>query len=121
MSTEQHDADAYGQELARISHHHRDRGSERRARGRTNGYVQRLEAFAERHRARLQEMVCAYGPGSAPATGYGRYLLVGQPESLIIVERMENAPLLMRDQWKKAEEDDFLLDDLQFAWGTPTA
>ncbi|MFE7329580.1 hypothetical protein ACFU8W_32300 [Streptomyces sp. NPDC057565] len=47
-------------------------------------------------------------------------MLVGQPESLITCERMESAPFLMRDQRQKAEEDDFLLDDLTFAWGPPT-
>ncbi|MCZ4125448.1 hypothetical protein [Streptomyces sp. H39-S7] len=60
-----------------------------------DGYAQRLEAFAERHRERLEELVRAYGPGSRPAE-YGRYLLVSQPESLIICERMESAPLLLR-------------------------
>ena len=29
------------------------------------GYVQRLEAFAEQHRERLEELLRAYGPGSA--------------------------------------------------------
>ncbi|MFD7099505.1 hypothetical protein [Streptomyces xanthophaeus] len=82
-----------------------------------DGYVQHLEAFAEQHRERLEEVVRGYGPGSPPAAGYGRYFLVGQPESLIIVERMESAPFLMRAKWGDAEEDAFLLDDLEFAWG----
>ncbi|MFJ2616104.1 MULTISPECIES: hypothetical protein [unclassified Streptomyces] len=47
-----------------------------------DGYMQRLEAFAEQHSERFQELLCAYGPGSAPAE-HGRYALVGQPESLI--------------------------------------
>ncbi|WUH88676.1 hypothetical protein OG900_38910 [Streptomyces sp. NBC_00433] len=39
-----------------------------------------------------------YGPGSAPAT-YGRYALVGQPEGLVVYERMENARQLLYGLW----------------------
>ncbi|MFC7895482.1 hypothetical protein [Streptomyces sp. NPDC057381] len=41
---------------------------------------------------------------------------IGQPETLVIVERMESAPFLLRDQWVKDLEAVFL-DDLDFAWG----
>ena len=82
------------------------------------GYVQRLEAFTERFRGRLEELLRAYGPGSAPAA-HGRYMLVGQPESLIICERMESAPFLLRGRWKE-ELEHVLLDDLEFAWGPRT-
>ncbi|MFF1595011.1 hypothetical protein ACFVY0_44225 [Streptomyces sp. NPDC058286] len=61
------------------------------------GYVARLEAFVERHRARLEELLRAYGPGSKPAS-HGRNALVGQPESLVICERMESNPFLNRSQ-----------------------
>ncbi|MFF1651590.1 hypothetical protein [Streptomyces sp. NPDC058240] len=80
-----------------------------------DGYMQRLEAFAERHSERFQELLCAYGPGSAPAE-HDRYALVGQPASRIIRERMESAPFLLRGRWKGSLED-VLLDDLEFAWG----
>jgi hypothetical protein len=80
-----------------------------------DGYVQRLEGFAEQHRERLEELLRAYGPGSAPAA-YGRYMLVGQPESLIICERMETAPFLLHGKWE-GELEDTLLGDLEFAWG----
>ncbi|MER7048335.1 hypothetical protein [Streptomyces jumonjinensis] len=83
-----------------------------------DGYPRHLETFAERHRARLQEMLRAYGPGSTPAS-HGRYTLVGQPESLIICERMETAPFRLRSQWNKAL-DNVLLDDLEYAWGPRT-
>ncbi|MFI1831335.1 hypothetical protein ACH41E_33550 [Streptomyces sp. NPDC020412] len=79
------------------------------------GYIERLEAFVEEHRARLEELLRAYGPGSGPAT-HGRYALVGQPETLVILERMETAPFLLRGQWEKELETVFL-DDLEFAWG----
>lgn len=78
-------------------------------------YVQRLEAFADQHRERLQELLRAYGPGSAPAE-HGRYALVGQPESLVICERLESAPLLLNGVWSD-ELPEILLDDLAFAWG----
>ncbi|WP_329449226.1 hypothetical protein OG906_41240 (plasmid) [Streptomyces sp. NBC_01426] len=82
------------------------------------GYAERLETFAEQHRARLAELLRSYGPGSRPAE-YGRYMLAGQPESLIICERMETVPFLLRGRWKKGLEI-VLLDDLEFAWGPRT-
>ncbi|MFF8280704.1 hypothetical protein ACF05T_32345 [Streptomyces lateritius] len=36
------------------------------------GYIERLEAFVEQHRARLEELLRTYGPGSRPAS-HGRY------------------------------------------------
>ncbi|MFJ9908932.1 hypothetical protein ACIRVK_39885 [Streptomyces sp. NPDC101152] len=78
-----------------------------------------LSAVREDERAdyvqRLEEMLRAYGPGSTPAS-HGRYALVGQPESLILCERMEPAPFHLRGRWN-GELDDVLLDDLEFAWG----
>ncbi|MEV5778261.1 hypothetical protein AB0L49_44860 [Streptomyces antimycoticus] len=60
-------------------------------------------------------MLRAYGPGSAPAE-YGRYALVGQPESLVICERLETTPLLLQGLWDGELEDTFLAD-LAYAWG----
>ncbi|MFJ9623332.1 hypothetical protein [Streptomyces sp. NPDC101181] len=79
------------------------------------GYIERLEAFVEKHRARLEEMLRTHGPGSKPAS-HGRYALIGQPETLVIVERMEAMPFLLRGQWEKELETVFL-DDLEFVWG----
>ncbi|MGW1007729.1 hypothetical protein [Streptomyces sp. NPDC002520] len=79
------------------------------------GYIERLEAFVEQHRARLEELLRAYGPGSRPAS-HGRYALIGQPETLVILERMETHPFGLRAQWEK-ELETVLLDDLEFAWG----
>ncbi|MFD6660658.1 hypothetical protein ACFWEB_36600 [Streptomyces parvus] len=79
------------------------------------GYTERLEEFAQQHRARLEELLRAYGPGSTPAS-HGRYALIGQPETLVILERMETAPFLLRGTWD-GEEEDVFLDDLEFAWG----
>ncbi|MFE3591394.1 hypothetical protein ACFXOY_28270 [Streptomyces niveus] len=79
------------------------------------GYIEHLEAFVEEHRDRLEELLRAYGPGSRPAS-HGRYTLVGQPETLVILERMETAPFLLRGRWEEELETVFL-DDLEFAWG----
>ncbi|WP_328741402.1 hypothetical protein OG436_00075 [Streptomyces caniferus] len=79
------------------------------------GYIERLEAFVEQHCARLEELLRAYGPGSRPAS-HGRYALIGQPETLVILERMETNPFGLRGQWEK-ELEVILLDDLEFAWG----
>ncbi|MFE3022110.1 hypothetical protein [Streptomyces sp. NPDC059256] len=69
-------------------------GDEERA-----GYIERLEAFVEEHRDRLEELLRAYGPGSRPAS-HGRYALVGQPETLVILEWMEAVPFLLRGRWE---------------------
>ena len=79
------------------------------------GYIERLEAFVEQHRERLEELLRAYGPGSRPAS-HGRYALIGQPENLVILERMETTRSVLRSQWEKELETVFL-DDLEFAWG----
>ncbi|MET8566425.1 hypothetical protein ABZV75_39925 [Streptomyces flaveolus] len=81
------------------------------------GYIERLEAFVEQHRTRMEELLRAYGPGSRPAS-HGRYALIGQPETLVILERMETNPFGLRAQWEKELETVFL-DDLEFAWGPP--
>ncbi|MFF3158958.1 hypothetical protein [Streptomyces sp. NPDC057910] len=85
-------------------------GDEERA-----GCIERLEAFVEEHRDRPEELPRAYGPGSRPAS-HGRYALVGQPEALVILERMEAAPFFLRGRWE-AELETGLLDDPEFAWG----
>ncbi|MFD4225133.1 hypothetical protein [Streptomyces griseus] len=79
------------------------------------GYIERLEVFVEEHRARLEELLRTHGPGSTPAS-HGRYALIGQPETLVILERMEAAPFLLRCKWEEKYEEVFL-NDLEFAWG----
>ncbi|GAA3352425.1 hypothetical protein GCM10017744_001360 [Streptomyces antimycoticus] len=78
-------------------------------------YPERLATFADQPRKRLEKMLRAYGPGSAPAE-YGRYALVGQPESLVICERLETTPLLLQGLWDGELEDTFLAD-VAYAWG----
>ncbi|MGW1412550.1 hypothetical protein [Streptomyces sp. NPDC002403] len=69
----------------------------------------------EQHLAHLEELLRGYGPGSRPAS-HGRYALVGQPETLVILEWMETKPFGLRGRREKVLED-VLLDDLEFAWG----
>ncbi|WP_369211753.1 hypothetical protein [Streptomyces flavofungini] len=78
------------------------------------GYIERLGTFVEEHRARLEELLRAYGPGSRSAE-FGRYALIGQPETLVLLERMETAPFLLRSRWDEAFEA-VLLADLEFDW-----
>ncbi|MFI1189390.1 hypothetical protein [Streptomyces californicus] len=79
------------------------------------GYVERLEAFAAQHRERLERLLRGYGPGSAPAS-HGRYALIGQPETLVILERLESAAFDLYHEWER-EHEEVLLDDLKYAWG----
>lgn len=67
------------------------------------------------HRARLEEMLRTHGQGSRPAS-HGRYALIRQPETLVILERMETGPFLLRGQWEKELETVFL-GDLEFVRG----
>ncbi|WP_381560713.1 hypothetical protein [Streptomyces eurythermus] len=53
-------------------------------------------------------------PGSRPAS-HSRYALTRQPENLVILERMETAPFLLRGQWEQ-ELETVSLDHLEFAW-----
>ncbi|MDJ0466980.1 hypothetical protein [Streptomyces sp. H27-C3] len=46
-----------------------------------------------------------------------RRLGSAQPESLVICERLESAPLLLDGIWE-GELEDVLLKDLAFAWGS---
>lgn len=79
------------------------------------GYPRRLQEFAQAHRERLAALLRSHGPGSAPAA-HGRYALVGQPEALVLCERLETAPMLLCGLWE-GELEDTALDDLAYAWG----
>ncbi|MGW1134245.1 hypothetical protein [Streptomyces griseoluteus] len=52
-------------------------------------------------------MLRMHGPGSKPAS-HGRYALIGQPQTLVIVERMESAPFRLRGHREKGLETVFL-------------
>ncbi|WP_432085549.1 hypothetical protein [Streptomyces sp. bgisy095] len=42
-------------------------------------------------------------------------MLVGRPEALLVVERMDSMPFLLRGRWKQ-ELEEVLLDNLEFVW-----
>ncbi|ROQ59133.1 hypothetical protein EDD93_6515 [Streptomyces sp. 840.1] len=71
------------------------------------GHIERPETFVEEHRARLEELLRAYGPGGRP-TSHGRYALVGQAETLVVLERMEAVPFLLRGRWEEELDTVFL-------------
>ncbi|MER5871506.1 hypothetical protein, partial [Streptomyces sp. NPDC002044] len=59
------------------------------------GYPGRLTRFAAAHRARLERLFAAYGPGSA-ITVHGRYSLVHSVTSIAVLERLVAAPRGLR-------------------------
>ncbi|WP_411107611.1 hypothetical protein [Streptomyces sp. cmx-4-9] len=79
------------------------------------GYAGRLTAFADAHRARLERLFAAFGPGSA-ITMHGRYSLVHSVTSLAVLERLLTAPRELREEWDAAELPPAWLDGLTTAW-----
>ncbi|MEU6965747.1 hypothetical protein [Streptomyces chrestomyceticus] len=79
-------------------------------------YADRLVEFAEEHRARIERAYEQYGPTSEQFLDHGRYLLVSQPESLIIFERLAHARYDLQDTWEGNLEDR-LLTDMARIWG----
>ncbi|MFD3544830.1 hypothetical protein ACFWUW_04275 [Streptomyces sp. NPDC058655] len=82
------------------------------------GYAGRLTAFAAAHRARLERLFAAYGPGSA-VTVHGRYSLLHSATSIAVLERLIAAPRELRQEWDAAELPPAWLDGLTTAWSTP--
>ncbi|MFD3807247.1 hypothetical protein ACFWTC_27425 [Streptomyces sp. NPDC058619] len=82
------------------------------------GYPGRLAQFAAAHRARLERLFAAYGPGSA-ITVHGRYSLVHSATSIAVLERLVTAPQALRAEWDAAELPPAWLDGLTTAWNAP--
>ncbi|MEU9166062.1 hypothetical protein AB0D29_38030 [Streptomyces sp. NPDC048424] len=82
------------------------------------GYTGRLTAFAATHRARLERLFAAYGPGSA-ITVHGRYSLLHSVTSIAVLERLVTAPRELREEWDAAALPPAWLDGLTTAWDTP--
>ncbi|MFJ4873362.1 hypothetical protein [Streptomyces sp. NPDC088757] len=55
--------------------------------------------------------------GEGAPTEYDRHFLIGRPEALLIIERMENAPFLLRSRRRESGEEDLLLDALESVRG----
>lgn len=82
------------------------------------GYAGRLTQFAAAHRARLERLFAAYGPGSA-ITVHGRYSLLHSATSIAVLERLLAAPHELREEWDAAELPPAWLDGLTTAWNSP--
>ncbi|MGW7439392.1 hypothetical protein [Streptomyces sp. NPDC054849] len=81
-------------------------------------YTGRLTGFAAAHRARLQRLFAAYGPGSA-ITVHGRYSLLHSATSIAVLERLLAAPQELREEWDAAALPPAWLDGLTTAWDAP--
>lgn len=57
-------------------------------------YAQTLAVFVAEHRTQIEDALCEYGVGS-PFDGEFNYVLFARPESLILWERIQNAPLAL--------------------------
>jgi ppGpp synthetase/RelA/SpoT-type nucleotidyltranferase len=79
-------------------------------------YGRDLAGFADLHRATLGKIYRTYGPHSEPGMK-GSFILVGQPESVALFERLENAPLLLEALWEEAGLPDDWLSELRAIWG----
>ncbi|MEU8810656.1 hypothetical protein ACN6LC_004530 [Streptomyces violaceoruber] len=70
-------------------------------------YITQLEDFATRNRDRLTELYRKYGPGGELAR-LERSGLIEQPESIVICERLDAAPMLLRGVWDGELEESTL-------------
>ncbi|MFG2986014.1 hypothetical protein ACGFYQ_33010 [Streptomyces sp. NPDC048258] len=82
------------------------------------GYAGRLTEFAVTHRARLERLFAAFGPGSAIAV-HGRYSLVHSATSIAVLERLVAAPQELWEEWDAAELPPAWLEGLTTAWNAP--
>ncbi|MEV8536412.1 hypothetical protein [Streptomyces sp. NPDC051211] len=78
-------------------------------------YAGQLTEFAVAHRARLEQLFAAFGPGSS-ITVHGRYSLVHSVTSIAVLERLAAAPQELREEWDAAELPPAWLDGLTTAW-----
>lgn len=81
-------------------------------------YAGRLAEFTAAHRARLERLFAAFGPGSAIAV-HGRFSLVHSATSIAVLERLDAAPQALREEWDAAELPPAWLDGLTTAWNAP--
>ncbi|GAA3941990.1 hypothetical protein GCM10022244_57380 [Streptomyces gulbargensis] len=82
-------------------------------------YAGRLAGYVEDHRAELERLFAAYGPGS-PIAIHGRYSLLHSPASVAVMERLATVPAALRKEWDAAELPPAWLDGLTTA-GAPGA
>jgi ppGpp synthetase/RelA/SpoT-type nucleotidyltranferase len=78
-------------------------------------YHNKLAQFAEHNRRKLEDAYRDYGPTSDHFLRHGRYILVSQPESLIIFERLSTAKMLLRGIWED-QLSETMLNDMAEIW-----
>ncbi|MZE76698.1 hypothetical protein GTY57_06585 [Streptomyces sp. SID5475] len=77
-------------------------------------YPQALEEYLVENRARLEKLWRVYGP--AGVFPQGVYHLVELPESFVLCERIDNAPMWLKGVWGRECESDTPLERLEEAW-----
>ncbi|MFE4758671.1 hypothetical protein ACFRIB_52510 [Streptomyces mirabilis] len=76
------------------------------------GYVQRLEAFADNNRERLAQLYGKYGPG-VPFADESRCYLTHQPESVVVCERLDTVPMRLEGVWNDEIDAELVLLDFR--------
>jgi ppGpp synthetase/RelA/SpoT-type nucleotidyltranferase len=76
-----------------------------------DGYADELESFAETRREELQEIYSRYG-ATSEAYKNGLFVLLGQPESIAVLERLSSRPILLEHIWQDRLPEE-LLEELQ--------
>jgi len=79
------------------------------------GYADRLAEFVEQNATKLSDIYEDYGPLSEQGRD-GSYLLIGQPESIVLFELLNRTPRLLWNNWRE-RFDDGLLQPLADVWG----
>ncbi|MEU9157811.1 hypothetical protein AB0D59_46605 [Streptomyces sp. NPDC048417] len=80
-----------------------------------DGYVSRLETFAADKRERLAQLYALYGPGGR-FEARDRCYLTHQPESLVVCERLDAAPLWLASVWNDEIDAELVLDRFTQYW-----
>ncbi|MGW4654407.1 hypothetical protein ACWEP2_08660 [Streptomyces sp. NPDC004279] len=81
----------------------------------TESYGHKLIDFSQKRFAKLDDTFREYGPMSEVGQS-GQYVLVGQPESVIIFQLLEEMPLRLASAWREALPEDWL-EELSNVWG----
>ncbi|MFC9634347.1 hypothetical protein ACFTY8_35100 [Streptomyces mirabilis] len=76
------------------------------------GYVQRLEPFADNNRERLAQLYGKYGPG-APFADESRCYLTHQPASVVVCERLDTVPMRLEGVWNDEIDAELVLLDFR--------
>lgn len=81
----------------------------------SNEYEDTILEFSRQREEKLREIYTDYGPRSHAAKE-GRYVLAGQPESLLIFQLIESRPSMLREIWDQDLPADWLTE-LAGIWG----